>query len=60
MQIIGDHRSHRRNELGGILIIRVDHDDNVRAGFERQAVAGLLVAAVALVFLVHMHLHTQK
>ena len=54
MQVVGDHRGQRGDELGRVLVIRVDHDDDVRAGLERKAVAGFLVAAVAGVFLVDM------
>ena len=36
------------------------HDDDVGAGLEGEPVAGLLVAAVAGVFLVHMHRHAGQ
>ena len=60
MHAVGDDRGHRRNQLGRVLIIRVDHDDDVRARFEREAITGLLVAAVAGVFLMHMHAHAEQ
>ena len=36
----------------------MDHDDDVCAGREREAVAGLLVAAITAVPRMHLDLHT--
>src|SRR4030042_4521498 len=45
----------RRDELGDdgrvILMVGMDHDHDIAAELERLAVAGLLVAAIPLVFL---------
>ena len=60
MQVVGDHRGHRRNELWRVLIIGVHHDDDVGASFEREAVTGLLIAAVAGVFLVDVNFHAEE
>src|SRR2546422_2175130 len=43
----GDHRRHRRQEPGRILVVRMQHDDDVGPAPERLRVAGLLVAPVS-------------
>ena len=60
MQVVGDHRGHRGNELRCVLIIRVNHDDDVGASFEREAVTGFLVAAVAGIFFVDVDFHAEE
>ena len=44
-----DHRRHRGDEPRRVLVVRMDHHDDVRAALERLGVAGLLVPAVAAV-----------
>ena len=56
MHPVADDRDHRWNQLGRVLIIRVDHDDDVGPRFERQAIAALLVSTVALVHVMNMDL----
>ena len=46
------HRCERRDETRRVLVIRMDHHDDVRAEMQRRAIAGLLIAAVADVPLV--------
>src|SRR4030067_2957868 len=48
----GYHRGHRGYQPGRVLVVRVDHHDDVRPELQGLGVAGLLVAAVALVLLV--------
>ena len=47
VQPVADHRDHRGDQLGRVLVVRVDHDDDVRAVLQRQAIARFLVPAVA-------------
>jgi len=60
MQVIADNRNHGRDQLRGILVIRMDHDDDVRASFEREPVAGLLISTVSFIDVVHMHLDSAE
>ena len=46
-------------QRGIVLIIRVDHHDDIGAGVQRLAVAGLLVGAVAVVAVVNEQLQAQ-
>jgi hypothetical protein len=46
----GDHSGHRRDQPGGVLIIRVHHNDDIGAALQRLAIAGLLIRAIAAVF----------
>jgi hypothetical protein len=41
------------------LIVRMEHDNNVRAGVQCRRVAGLLVSAVTPVALMHMNLQSK-
>lgn len=50
--IIGNEVRHGMNELRRVLVIGMQHDDNVRTDFQRFVVARFLVAAVSLVLLV--------
>ena len=50
--VVCNEARHDRHEARVVLVIGVDHDHDVRALLERLGVAGLLVAAVALVGLV--------
>src|SRR5579863_9510751 len=49
VNVIGHHAAHRRDQQRRVLIIGVQHDDYVRAGRQRLAIARLLVAAIAVV-----------
>ena len=51
IQAVPDQRSHSRNQLRCILIIGMNHDDNVTPLFHRQPVAGFLIAAVSQIAL---------
>ncbi len=53
VNVAGDERDEGGEQGRGVLIIRMHHDDHVGAGGEGGGVAGLLVAAVAEVALVH-------
>ena len=44
-----DHTCHRRDERGRVLVVGMDHDNDVGAGFKGLAVAGLLVAPITVV-----------
>jgi len=46
---VGDHGGHGGDEEGRILVVGVDHDDDVGVAGEGLGVAGLLVGAVAAV-----------
>ena len=48
-----------RQQRGIVLIIRVDHHDDVGAGAQSFAVAGLLVGAVAVVAVVNEQFESQ-
>src|ERR1700728_2174006 len=50
--IVGDHARHRRNQQRRVLVIGMKHDDDVGAGGQSFAIAGLLVASVAVVAVV--------
>ena len=54
--IVGDDIGHRGYQFRGVLVIGVHHDDDVGTQFEGAVVASLLVAAVALVALMHENL----
>src|SRR5277367_4091570 len=45
----GDHIGHGGDEGGIVLVVRMDHDDDVGASGEGFTVAGLLIASVAVV-----------
>jgi hypothetical protein len=49
IDVVGDEPGHRGDQLGGILVIRMEHDDDVGANLECFIVAGFLVAAIASV-----------
>ncbi|MFO1415223.1 MAG: hypothetical protein U1F10_15230 [Burkholderiales bacterium] len=46
---MSDQRGQRRDEPRLVLVVGVHHHDDIRAGAQRLAVAGLLVGAVARV-----------
>ena len=48
-----------RDDRRVVLVVGVDHDDDVRAALEGRPVAGLLVAAVAAVLRVHDDVDAQ-
>ena len=48
-----------RNQPRIVLVVRVDHDHDVRPGAQRFRVAGLLVRAVAVVAVVHEDLEAE-
>jgi hypothetical protein len=50
-------REQRGISSGRVLAVAVQQDDDVEAAFDRERVADLLVAAVALVELVAQHRH---
>jgi len=54
-----DHRRHGRKEARRVLVVRVEHDHDVRASGQRLAVAGLLVAAIPAVLRVHHVVHAK-
>ena len=56
---VGDHRGERRHEEGGILIIRVQHHDDVGPELECRCVAALLVRPVTPVAVVADGLQTE-
>ena len=33
---VGDHGGHGRDQLGRVLVVRVEHDDDVRAELQRR------------------------
>ena len=45
----GDHACHRRNQGWCVLVVRVNHDDDIGARSKGFAIAGLLVAAVSVI-----------
>jgi len=45
-----DHVRHRPDQARGVLVVGVNHDDDLRAQFERGVIASLLVATVTKVF----------
>ena len=55
-----DQRSHRRNELRRVLIVRMNHDDDVCSGSKRETVTGLLIRAIAAVYRMDLHLDPIK
>ncbi len=52
MEPIADHADHGRYQERGVLVVRMDHDDDVGLLFEGDPVAALLVAPVTGVLLV--------
>src|SRR5271166_2180946 len=56
---VGDHAGHRGDQQRRVLIVGVDHDDNVGTGGQSFTVTGLLVAAVPIVAVVHEGLQAQ-
>lgn len=50
---IADHRHHGRDELGGVLVVGVQHHHDVGAQLQGLVVAAFLVAAVAGVLFMH-------
>ncbi len=50
---VGDDGAHGQDELRGVLVIRVHHDDDVGTKLQRFCIAGFLIAAVAAVHLVN-------
>ena len=50
--VVGDHGGHGGDEARSVLVVGVEHDDDVGSTGEGDGVAGFLVAAVATVFLV--------
>ena len=53
VHVVSHHAGHRRDEQRGVLVIGVDHDDDVGPGREGFAITGLLVAAISVVPVVH-------
>ena len=47
VQVVADHRGHGRDQPRCVLIIGVDHDDDIRALFQGDPVARFLVCPVA-------------
>src|ERR1019366_5467680 len=56
---VGDHARHGGYEQRCVLIIGMDHDDDVGAGGQSFAVAGLLIAAIAVVAIVNEGLQAE-
>src|SRR5579872_3534055 len=56
MQAGSDQGNHRGNELWSVLIVGVNHDDDISPGLQREAVTRLLVGAVTPVQLMNVHL----
>src|ERR1019366_3132550 len=56
---VGNHARHRRCQKRRVLIVGMDHDDDVGAGGQCFAVAGLLIAAIAVVAVVDKRLQTE-
>ena len=56
---IGHHAGHGRHQQRRVLIVGMHHDDHVRARGQRLAIAGLLVASVAVVLVMHKELQPQ-
>src|SRR6185437_14235346 len=56
---ISHHAGHGRHQQGRVLIVGVNHDDDVGAGAEGLAVAGLLVAAITVVAVVSEGVQSQ-
>ena len=46
----GNHTRHRRNERGRVLVIGMDHDNDVGSGIEGFAITRLLIAPIAVIF----------
>ena len=57
--IVGDHAGHRRDQQRRVLVIGMKHDDDVGAGGQSLAIAGLLVASVAVVAVVLEDIQAQ-
>ena len=55
VELVRDHAGQGRYQLRSILIVGVDHNHDICAAFERQPVAGFLIATVAEIFVVHVH-----
>src|SRR5437667_9796994 len=53
-------RHHRWNELWRVLIIRMNHYDDVSPCGKRVPVASLLVRAITAIHRVNLHLHSIK
>src|ERR1700722_4818735 len=59
IDIVGDHAGHRHDQQRRVLVVGMEHDDNVRAGGQSLTVAGLLVTSVAIVAVMLEHVQTQ-
>ena len=55
----GDHARHGRNQQRSVLIIGMNHDHDVGAGGKSLAVAGLLVASIAVIGVVDEGPHAK-
>ncbi len=55
IQVVSDQGNHGRDQFRCVLIIRMDHDDNVASGFECQPITGFLITAIASVGFVLVH-----
>ena len=60
IQVIGNHRDHRRDQFRGVLVVRMHHHDDIRAFFQRKCVTGLLICSVPSVDGMGVHLHTLQ
>ena len=56
---VGHHAGHRGHQQRRVLVIGVHHDDDVGARRQRFAIAGLLVAAVTVVAIMHKELQAE-
>jgi hypothetical protein len=52
-------RRHGGQQLGRILVVGVQHDDDIGVRFERRAITGLLIPSVPAVLVVHDEVETQ-
>jgi len=55
VEAVSDHCNESGNEFWGVLIVGMDHDDDVSSLLQCAPVAGLLIAAIAHVTLVGIH-----
>jgi hypothetical protein len=60
VKAIGDQRCHRWYQAWCVLIIRMHHNHNIRAGRKRHLVTGLLIAAVPAVLLMPVYDRGRK
>ena len=59
IDVVRHHAGHGSHQQWRVLVIGVHHDDHIGASGQRLAIAGLLVAPVAIISIVNEDLKTQ-